>query len=386
MPKLTKRTVDTIEPQPTEFFIWDESIPGFGLRVMPSGRKSFVVQYRAGRRPRRMSLGPSTVLTCDQARTRAITIIAAVKNGEDPAADRAAKRNAATVSDLAERFDKEHIAVRLKASTAKEYRGNLRRFILPALGRLAVPEITRADVAKFHHDLRHIPYQANRCLEVVSKMFVLEEMWGLRPDGSNPRKHIRKYPEEKRERFLSAAELRRIGEVLREMESERVELSSAILAAREVTAERIRDKIAASKKKGLWMGGLAPIGYDPHPDTNRRELVINPGEARIVTQLFELYLEHGCLNATAKAAGQLGLHSKHRVFANGREQGGSAFSRGQIYKILTNPVYRGRIRHKDKTYPGAHDPIIEEPLWDMVQAQLQAAWTCHAFVPLQVLV
>ena len=105
MPKLTKRTVDAIEPQATEFFIWDESIPGFGLRVMPSGRKSFVVQYRAGRRPRRMSLGPSTVLTCDQARTRAITIIAAVKNGEDPAADRAAKRNAATVSDLAERFD-----------------------------------------------------------------------------------------------------------------------------------------------------------------------------------------------------------------------------------------------------------------------------------------
>ena len=232
MPKLTKRTIDAIEPQATEFFLWDEGIPGFGLRVMPSGRKSFVVQYRAGRRPRRMSLGPSTVLTCDQARTRAITIISAVKNGDDPAADRAAKRNAATVADLAERFDKEHIAVRLKASTAKEYRGNLKRFILPALGRLAVPEITRADVAKFHHDLRHIPYQANRCLEVVSKMFVLAEMWGLRPDGSNPRKHIRKYPEEKRERFLSAAELRRIGEVLREMESERVELPSAILAAR----------------------------------------------------------------------------------------------------------------------------------------------------------
>ena len=77
MPKLTKRTIDAIEPQATEFFLWDEGIPGFGLRVMPSGRKSFVVQFRAGRRARRMSLGPSTVLTCDQARTRAITIIAA---------------------------------------------------------------------------------------------------------------------------------------------------------------------------------------------------------------------------------------------------------------------------------------------------------------------
>ena len=191
MPKLTKRIIDATEPQVTEFFLWDENIPGFGLRVMPSGRKSFVVQYRAGRRPRRMSLGPSTVVTCDQARTRAMGILSAVRDGADPAGDRAAKRNAATVADLAERFDKEHISVRLKASTAKEYRGNLRRFILPALGRLAVPEITRADVAKFHHDLRHIPYQANRCLEVVSKMFVLAEMWGLRPDGSNGRFGLR---------------------------------------------------------------------------------------------------------------------------------------------------------------------------------------------------
>jgi integrase len=97
---------------------------------------------------------------------------------------------------------------------------------------LTVTATARADVAKFHHDLRHIPYQANRCLEIVSKMFNLAEMWGLRPDGTNPRKHIRKYPEEKRERFLSAGELRRIGEVMREMEDEGVELPSAILAAR----------------------------------------------------------------------------------------------------------------------------------------------------------
>ena len=82
---------------------------------------------------------------------------------------------------------------------------------------------TRADVAKIHHDLRHIPYDANRSLEIISKMFSLAELWGLRPDGSNPRKHVRKYPEEKRQRFLSPAELRRVGEVLREMEDEGVE-------------------------------------------------------------------------------------------------------------------------------------------------------------------
>jgi len=235
MPKLTKRIVDAAETQTTEQFIWDSDIPGFGLRVLPSGRKGYVVQYRAGRRSRRISLGPSTVRTCEQARTRAITIVAAARNGEDPAAERDAGRKAITIKELAERFDKEHIAIRVKASTGKGYRWNLQRFILPALGQLTVTGVTRADIAKFHHDLRHIPYQANRCLEVVSKMFSLSEMWGLRPDGTNPRKHIRKYPEEKRERFLSAAELRRIGEVLREMDSERVELSSAILAVRLLT-------------------------------------------------------------------------------------------------------------------------------------------------------
>ena len=158
--------------------------------------------------------------------------MAAARNGTDPAAERDEVRKAITVKELAERFDTEHIAIRVKASTAKEYRRNLERFILPALGRIPVTNVTRADVAKFHHDLRHIPYQANRCPEVISKMFSLAEMWGLRPDGTNPRKHIRKYPEEKRERFLSAAELRRIGEVLREMEGEGIELPSAILAAR----------------------------------------------------------------------------------------------------------------------------------------------------------
>lgn len=232
MPKLTKRIVDAAEIRATEYFIWDDDIPGFGLRVLPSKRKSYIVQYRAGRRSRRMSLGLSTVLTCEQARTRAIAIIAAARNGEDPAAKRDADRQAITVKELAERFDKEHISVRVKESTAKGYRRMLERVIVPALGRHRVTEVTRADIAKIHHDLRHIPYDANRCLEIISKMFSLAEMWGLRPEGTNPRKHIKKYPEEKRERFLSAAELRRVGEVLREMEDEGIELPSAIAAVR----------------------------------------------------------------------------------------------------------------------------------------------------------
>ena len=142
---------------------------------------------------------------------------------------------------------------------------------------------------------------------------------------------------------------------------------------REVTAERIRDKIAASKKKGLWMGGLAPLGYDPHPDKTRRELVVNEAEAETVRKVFQLYLGEGCLNATMQAATKAGLRTKRRTFADGRTQGGTAFGRGLLHALLTNPVYRGLIRHKDKIWPGVHPAIIDDDLWDAVQTKLQAA-------------
>ena len=194
MARLTKRTVEAAEVRAAEYMLWDGELPGFGVRIMPSGRRSYLVQYRTGRRSRRVTLGPHGVLTLDQARGMAIEALAEVRSGGDPAGERKERRSALTVQELANRFDAEHIQVHLKESTAGEYRRNLRRFILPVLGRHKVLEVTRADVARFHHDLRHIPYQANRNLEIISKIFNLAEMWGLRPDGSNPRKHLGKYP------------------------------------------------------------------------------------------------------------------------------------------------------------------------------------------------
>jgi len=232
MARLSKRLVESADVRTREYMLWDGDIAGFGLRVPPSGRRSYIVQYRVGTRSRQLTFGAHGALTAEQARTLAIAALAAVRAGSDPAEDRKQRRDAITVRELAERFDREHIAVRLKDSTAREYRRNLARFILPALGRLRVEGVSRADVARLHHNLRHIPYQANRNIEIVSKMFSLAELWGLRPDGSNPRRHIRKYAETKRERFLSAAELRCLGEVLNEMAAERVELPSAIVAVR----------------------------------------------------------------------------------------------------------------------------------------------------------
>ncbi len=142
---------------------------------------------------------------------------------------------------------------------------------------------------------------------------------------------------------------------------------------REVTAERIRDKIAASKKKGLWMGGVPPLGYDPPSDPKFRALALNAPEAETVRTLFALCDRGDGLAVVEREAARLGLLSKRHAFRSGRTQGGNPMSRGQIHKILTNPVYIGLIRHKDRTWPGQHPAIVPRDLWDRVQAVLQAA-------------
>ncbi|MBZ0218698.1 MAG: recombinase family protein [Fimbriimonadaceae bacterium] len=134
---------------------------------------------------------------------------------------------------------------------------------------------------------------------------------------------------------------------------------------REVTAERIRDKIAASKKKGIWMGGPPPLGYDAID----RALVVNDDEAKRVRQLFRLYLECGSVRILQLRANEAGIKTKYRRLKNGRFRGGNTFSRGNLYQLLSNPLYIGRIPHHGETYPGQHEAIINQELWDEVQAQ-----------------
>ena len=136
---------------------------------------------------------------------------------------------------------------------------------------------------------------------------------------------------------------------------------------REVTAERIRDKIAASKKKGLWMGGAVPLGYD----NIDKALLINEREAQTVRRLFELYLELGSVKALALQANQLGLRTKVRMARN-KSVGGLPCSRGHLYQMLKNPLYAGRVVHKRNTYPGQHAAIIDQEIWDAVQALMEA--------------
>lgn len=142
---------------------------------------------------------------------------------------------------------------------------------------------------------------------------------------------------------------------------------------REVTAERIRDKIASSKMKGLWMGGTIPLGYDRHPDPQRRELVSNPAEAETVRTLFDLYDRLGSIGLVEAEADRLCLRSKRHDTITGRRAGGGRFTKGQLHYLLTNPTYIGMVRHKERSYPGHHPSLVTRELWDRVQVGLLAA-------------
>jgi DNA invertase Pin-like site-specific DNA recombinase len=135
---------------------------------------------------------------------------------------------------------------------------------------------------------------------------------------------------------------------------------------REVTGERIRDKIAASKRKGMWMGGVVPLGYEP----DGRTLKINPAEAELVGRIYERYLELGSVHALRDALAAEGVGSKRWTTSAGVVRGGAPFGRGALFHLLSNRLYIGEVPHKEESYPGLHAPIIDRALFDAVQAKL----------------
>lgn len=176
--RLTKRSVEALPiPSDGEHFEWDDDLPGFGVRVYPSGRRAYLVQYRMRGRTRRMLLGPHGVLTVDEARRRARTALGRVAEGIDPAAVRDEERQSIRVAELANRYLAEHAEVRKKAASLRNDRLLLRIHILPKLGKLPLEAVSRGDVAALHHALRATPTTANRAAALLSKMFNLAERW-----------------------------------------------------------------------------------------------------------------------------------------------------------------------------------------------------------------
>src|SRR5215472_7274291 len=181
--KITKRAVDALKlVDGAETTLWDSELKGFGVRMQRGGAKSYVLHYRNGTGRgaplRKFTIGRhGSPWTPDAARREATRLLGMIEDGADPAAAKAGAKTAPTVADLAQRFLAEHADAKRKAATAAEYCRLLEKIILPALGKRKVADVTRADVAKLHHANRSAPYQANRVLAVLSKMFNLAERW-----------------------------------------------------------------------------------------------------------------------------------------------------------------------------------------------------------------
>ena len=220
--KLTKRSVEAIGPVETDTVYWDGDLIGFGIRVRASGRKTYVVQTRIRGKLRWFTIGRHGPVTPDHARARALEILASAMRGIDlrEAETASGGKEQPTVTELGHRFIEEYVPSHCKPNTQAHYRRMVEKFVIPAMGARAVAEVERKDIARFHHGMRETPYQANRALGVISKMFSLAEIWGWRAEGSNPCRHIKAYRERKRERFLSEEETARLSEELRRAERE----------------------------------------------------------------------------------------------------------------------------------------------------------------------
>ncbi len=215
--KLTKRYVESIAPEDKERILWDDDLSGFGLRIYPSGRKVYVVQYKLHGRTRRKNLGKHGIITADEARKDAKLVQADVARGRDPSADRKARLRSPSIKELGERFLREHVALHCKPTTHYDYTNLLNNVVNPHLGGLKTSEISFADIQMFHLKRKDTPYQANRGVMVLSKMLNLAEDWGLRTQNSNPTRRIKRYPEEEKKRYFDEEEQERLGGVLADM-------------------------------------------------------------------------------------------------------------------------------------------------------------------------
>jgi integrase len=218
MQKLTKKIVEATLPQDKDLILWDSEISGFMCKVTPTGRKSYFLYYRTQeKRQRRPKIGDHGILTAEQARSIAQQWLLQISQGKDPSLEKQEVRVIPTVRELAEQYMREH-APHKKASSQKEDRRLWNQYILPAFRALKVTSLERSDIAKLHHSLQHLPTTGNRVLSVLSKALNLAELWGYRPNHSNPCLHIKKYGENKRERFLSQDEITRLMNALDEEE------------------------------------------------------------------------------------------------------------------------------------------------------------------------
>lgn len=281
--KITKRIVDQLTPGET---VWDTEIKGFGVRCRPSGAKYYGLKTRIGGRQRWITIGRhGSPWTTDGARADALRLLGQKAAGKDPASERDHRKQAVTtLRELCERFLAHYAETHVKAKTAKDYEQLIRKLIIPALGRHGIADLKRSDISQFHHDLRDRPYLGNRALAVLSKMFNLAEQWGLRDDNTNPCRHVPKFRESKRERYLTNGELKRLGEVLAQAETSNTESPHMIAAIRLLilTGARLSEITKLQWEHVDLEHGLLRL---PDSKTGKKDIVLNDAALDVLKKL-----------------------------------------------------------------------------------------------------
>ena len=228
---LSNRLVGKLKVEKETVF-WDRELTGFGVRVYPTGTKIYVAQARGPEGPRRLTVGRHGVVHAEQARQRAARIITRIKAGDEAILKPRNPAGGPTVADLAKRYLEEYAAVRCKPKTQETARAAVYKHILPALGKLSLTAVERAQVTQMHQRLCGTPSAANIALRTLSLMYRLAGEWGLVPEGMNPCRSIPKYPERRRERFLTDKEFTRLGQTLDEARTRGGATAPAVAAIR----------------------------------------------------------------------------------------------------------------------------------------------------------
>jgi integrase len=253
--KLSKTVIERIKAADQDVFVWDNTLPGFGVRVKPSGVRSYIIQYRNRNTStsRRLTIGQhGPLLTLDQAKKQERAMLADAMRGEDPVEIRKTARRAPSIADLAVDYLERHAVPKKRPKSVRDDRAMLDNIILPKLGAKKVDAIGRRDVEAIQVGMKDRPYQANRVLSLLSKMFNLAIEWKWRPD--NPAKGIERYQEQKRERWLSDEELRHLCAVLDEHPNTR---AANAVRLQLLTGARLGEVLTSRKEdfdlhRGIW--------------------------------------------------------------------------------------------------------------------------------------
>ena len=281
MPRIADKLVRELgAPASGNRITYDDEIRGFGVRITASGARSFILNYRAAGRERRITVGGYPAWNVASARDRAKELRRMVDRGEDPMAERHAERAAPTMADLADRYLAEH-GPRKRPKSLVEDKSLLRGIILPRLGKTRVEAVRRADITSLHREVSETaPIRANRALALLSKMFSLASEWEIRAD--NPCTGVTKNPEERRERYLAGAEL--------------IRLTGALAAHRDQsTANAIRLLLLTGARRGevlaaTWSQFDLEVGVwtKPSAATKQKKVHRVPLSAAAVTLLTEM--------------------------------------------------------------------------------------------------